>query len=416
MRTLLSLILALLFQSFLVAQNTAGEEYQLATKAYEAKDYPAFLTHLENANDLRPNHRTILYNLAVAYTLNAQHRKALAILKYRASFYSINDFSEDEELSPLKEFSEYNALLSEIEEQNKPVLNSSLHFEFDQKEFHPEGIAIHPKSGNFFLSDVRCGLIYSLTKDGSNSEPFLDLKKLGFWGGMGMVFDKKDANVLWVTTSTLPQFCEYSDSLEGKSAVLKIDIQTRSLVQSYSVEGTHVFGDLITTDNGTVYISDSSDPIVYRITKEKNKLEVFLEPENLFNLQGLASADENTLYLSDYITGVYSIDITTKEINPVLSENQLTRGTDGLYYSSDQLFLLQNGTRPFQVAKIDLSNSALEILDRAVPELNEPTLGTIQNGVLYFIANSPWAFYDENGQSKLDEWPRLQIRKFELDK
>ncbi|MEP0463143.1 MAG: hypothetical protein ABJD55_17050, partial [Flavobacteriaceae bacterium] len=59
---------------------------------------------------------------------------------------------------------------------------------------------------------------------------------------------------------------------------------------------------------------------------------------------------------------------------------------------------------------------SLEIIDRAVHELNEPTLGTIQNGILYFIANSPWAFYDENGQPKLDEWPRLQIRKFELDK
>ncbi|MEP1305012.1 MAG: hypothetical protein ABJK11_02115 [Balneola sp.] len=417
MRTLLSLILALfLFQSFLVAQNTAGEEYQLATKAYEAKDYPAFLTHLENANDLRPNHRTILYNLAIAYTLNHEHQKALDILKYRASFYSINDFSEDEELSPLKDFPEYSTLLSNIEKVNTPIQTSELHFEFERKGFHPEGIAIHPQSGNFYLSDVRCGEIYSLSKDGSNPELVIDLKELGFWGGMGMAFDKTDANILWVTTSALPQFCEYTGSLEGKSAMLKIDLQNKKLIRSYSLEGNHVFGDLITSKEGTVYVSDSNNPLIYKIDKTSDQLELFLDPKNLFNLQGLALADENTLYVSDYITGVYSVDIATKEINPVLSENQLTRGTDGLYLYNDQLFLLQNGTRPFQIAKIDLSDSSLEIIDRAVPELNEPTLGTIQNGILYFIANSPWAFYDENGQPKLDEWPRLQIRKFELDK
>jgi len=415
MRNLFLLLLfSVIANSSLFAQNTASLEFQLANEAFKAKDYPVFLSHLKNANELRPNHRTILYNLAEAYTLNGKFTEAIKTLKYRASFYAVNDFSDDQKLSPLKEFPAFKELVLQIEQNNKPIQNSTLHFEIEDPGFHPEGIAVHPITGNFLVSDVRCGLIYGFDKITFTKKLLFDLKELGFWGAMGITFDKTNPDVLWVTTSTLPNYCEYSDSLEGKSAVLKINLKKSELIQSYSIEGNHIFGDLITTENGTVYISDSSNPVVYRITKAKNELEVFLESEKLFNLQGLALADDNTLYLSDYITGVYSIDISTKKISPVLTENQLTRGTDGLYYSNGQLYLMQNGTRPFQVAEVDLSKSSLKTLDRATPELNEPTLGVIENNMLYFIANSPWAFYDEDNNPELDEWPKLQIRKLNI--
>jgi hypothetical protein len=410
------LLFSLITNSSLFAQNTASQEFQLANEAYKAEDYPAFLSHLKNANELRPNHRTILYNLAEAYTLNDKFTEAIETLEYRASFYAINDFSEDEKLVPIREFPAFKKLLLQIEQNNKPIQNSTVHFEIEDPGFHPEGIAVHPNTGNFLVSDVRCGLIYDFDKTNFSKNLLLDLKELGFWGAMGMAFDKNNPDLLWVATSALPSYCEYSDSLNGKSAVLKIDLQNGSLVQSYSVEGNHVFGDLITTQSGTVYISDSFEPVLYRITKEKNELEVFLEPTKLFNLQGLALGDENMLYISDYITGVYSVDLSSKKTTPVIAETQLTRGTDGLYFSDGQLYLMQNGTRPFQVAKIDLSNSSLEIIDRAVPELNEPTLGIIHNGVLYFVSNSPWAFYGENNNPMINEWPILQIRKLNIRK
>jgi len=416
MRFSIFLSVLILFSPVLQAQSTAGEYYQAANKAYEENNFSAFLSHLEKANELRPNHRTILYNLALAYTLNDQHDKAVETLKYRSSFYAVNDFDQDEKLAPLKTLPEYQQLLSQIDEQNKPILNSSLHFEFEEKGFHPEGISIHPEKGNFLVSDVRCGLISSFNRDGSEHKPILDLKKFGFWGAMGMAFDKHDSNLLWVSTSAIPNYCEYSDSLDGKSAVLKIDLKKKQLIRSYSVEGHHVFGDLVTTETGAVYVSDSSEPIVYKITKQADKPEEFLKHEGLINLQGLALGVENTLYLSDYITGVYSVDLSSKKITPVISETQLTRGTDGLYFSNGQLYLMQNGTRPFQVTKVDISNSSIEIVDRAVPELNEPTLGIIKSGILYFIANSPWAFYDEGNNPKLEEWPVLQIRKLNIQK
>lgn len=159
-----------LFQSALFAQTKAGEQYQLATKAYEKENYIDFLSHLEKANELRPNHRTILYNLAVAYTLNNKIKSAVDILNYRASFYAVNDFAEDEDFLPLKEIPEYKELLLSIEASNMPVLNSSLNFEFDQQGFHPEGIVVDPSTQNFLISDVRSGLINSFDPNGADKK------------------------------------------------------------------------------------------------------------------------------------------------------------------------------------------------------------------------------------------------------
>jgi tetratricopeptide (TPR) repeat protein len=399
-----------------VSAQTANKEYQLANKAYEVEDYKGFLTHLKNANELRPNHRVILYNLAVAYALNDEYTKAINTLRYRASFYAINDFSEDERFVELRKLNKYKELLSSIDATNEPDQTSTLHFEFEEPGFHTEGVSAHPTTGKFFLSDIRCGLIYSFDSNGTNKQPELDLKGLGFWGAMGMKFDPMDPNILWVTTSVLTNYCNYSEDLEGRSAVLKIDMKSKKVVESYSLEGNHIFGDLIVAENGTIYVTDSADPVIYRITEQSNELEKFFTSENIFNLQGLALGVDNILYFSDYITGVYSLNTLTKETNPVLSNNQLTRGTDGLYYHNNSLYLLQNGTRPFQVARIDLENQSLNSLDRATPELNEPTLGTVHDGYFYFIANSPWAFYDEEGKPIFNEWPTLQIRKIDIRK
>lgn len=401
------------------AQTMVGEEYQKANEAYKVKEYSSFLTHIEKANELRPNHRTILYNLAVAYALNQNFQSAIETLGYRASFYAMKDFSEDEDLKDLWEMEAYQTLLAHIDEKNTPISSSELQFEFSQPGFHPEGLAIHPETGNFLISDVRCGLISSFTKEGANRKQILDLKEFGFWGAMGMKFDANDSNVLWVTTSALPEFCNYSEELAGKSALLKIDVAKRKLLKAYQLEGDHVFGDLTMDASGEIYVSDSASPSIYKLNRLNNQLEEFLSHEKWFNLQGLVIGTDNKMYVSDYIMGVYEVDLTTKLVKTVLDENQLTRGTDGLYFTGNKLVLLQNGTQPFQVAEVSLaktkSSSSIKALERAIPELNEPTLGAIHDDVLYFISNSPWAFY-KDGKPIIEQWPTLQIRKIALKK
>ena len=59
-----------------------GRYYEAAArKAYQAKDYPAFLANMKLAAQLRPNHPRLLYNLAAAYAINGRSDEALSALR-----------------------------------------------------------------------------------------------------------------------------------------------------------------------------------------------------------------------------------------------------------------------------------------------------------------------------------------------
>ena len=422
MKLLSSFLFCFLFISTnIFSQSDFREEYQKAITAYESGDYHTFMKGLEASNSLRPNHRVILYNLAVAYVLNDMPEKALSTLEYRASFYNVTDFKEDEDFKPLKKRKEYKDLIETIDKRNKPFSNSSLLLEFEEKGFHPEGIALDPKSESIFLSDVRCGLIKKISIDGSEKEDFMDLKKEGFWGAFGMKIDPVDNNILWVTTSVLPQFCEYSEEINGSAAILKIDITKKEILKSYTTEGDHIFGDLTISETGDVYISDSNEPVIYILKKGSKNIEFYLRSEKFFNLQGLDLGKNGYLYVSDYITGILKINLSDRSVQQLLNnDNQLLRGTDGMYFANNRLILLQNGTRPIKVSTIGIDKNGnaipntLKTIDSNASFLNEPTLGAVFNNKLYFVANSPWSYYDEN-KPMLNEWPVLQIRTASIE-
>lgn len=422
MKLLSSFLFCFLFISTnIFSQSDFREEYQKAITAYESGDYHTFMKGLEASNSLRPNHRVILYNLAVAYVLNDMPEKALSTLEYRASFYNVTDFKEDEDFKPLKKRKEYKDLIETIDKRNKPFSNSSLLLEFEEKGFHPEGIALDPKSESIFLSDVRCGLIKKISIDGSEKEDFMDLKKEGFWGAFGMKIDPVDNNILWVTTSVLPQFCEYSEEINGSAAILKIDITKKEILKSYTAEGDHIFGDLTISETGDVYISDSNEPVIYILKKGSKNIEFYLRSEKFFNLQGLDLGKNGYLYVSDYITGILKINLSDRSVQQLLNnDNQLLRGTDGMYFANNRLILLQNGTRPIKVSTIGIDKNGnaipntLKTIDSNASFLNEPTQGTVFNNKLYFVANSPWSYYDEN-KPMLNEWPVLQIRTASIE-
>jgi hypothetical protein len=75
-------------------------------------------------------------------------------------------------------------------------------------------------------------------------------------------------------------------------------------------------------------------------------------------------------------------------------------GIDGLVFAYGSLFAIQNGVRPHRVIRVDLSRDGLavtgaKILEMNHPDFDEPTLGVVADGALYFTA-------DSQGQKFLD--------------
>ena len=79
--------------SLLLFGNAAAQEppkdgryYEsLARKAYQEKNYQSFLENMQQANQLRPNHPRLMYNLAVAQALNGNANESIGWLRKTAA-------------------------------------------------------------------------------------------------------------------------------------------------------------------------------------------------------------------------------------------------------------------------------------------------------------------------------------------
>ncbi|MGN8226336.1 SMP-30/gluconolactonase/LRE family protein [Gracilimonas sp. BCB1] len=416
-----SLKLFTLITFLLVSVNVTAQSYvEIYNEGQEALkngDVQTFRERMVRANKLRPNHPVIMYNLAKGHMLNNENRQAFQTLEVLIHFYASPSILDTSEFSILKILPEWEELSKAASEKQRTTITSEVAFEFDKPGFHPEGIAYDGETGDFYLTDIREGLIYRFNPKVEELGLFVDLKESGYWSALGVAIDPVDSDILWVTSSVMPQFSDYHEEIDGKSAVLKINKKTGQVIKSFQPKGERIFGDLTITDDGIVYISDSRNPEVFTIDSN-DALKVVYQHEGWWNLQGLAfSDDEKFLYLSDYITGVYSIEISSGTIRPIMDENEWLRGGDGIYQKGGLLTVLQNGTTPKRVAQIRLDDKGkamaetLVFPDQAREDINEPTLGTWVNNDLYYIGNSPWGYYGEDRNPVLDKWPILKIFK-----
>lgn len=404
--------------------QTYVDYYNQSIEAYKSEDYKRFLQAIRKADSLRPNHPVILYNLANGYTFNNEYQKAVETLRYRSHFYAARDFNQDEDLKVLKGEKEWADLVENLNEWNEPYCESELVFEFSKPGFHPEGVSYNKEKGELYFSDVHKGMIYKSDVKKGELIPLIDLKDHGYWSALGVKVDPLNADHLWVTTTALPNFMNFREKDEGKSAVLLFNIHTGDLLKAYQTnDGYRNFGEISITKKGTVYVTDSGpDPIIFRIDKQDGVLVENFTHEQWWNLQGLAESENGKwLYVSDYVTGIYKIDLHTKQIDPVLKENEWLRGGDGIYLKDNKLIVLQNGSLPKRVATIELDWQGLGKLEtlrfphQADKNLEEPTMGAWVEDDFYYIGNSPWGYYDENYRAKEDEWPSLLVYRLTLN-
>jgi hypothetical protein len=419
MRKLIPLILLISVGSGSVSYAQSFVDfYNESIAAYRASDYEGFLYATQKADSARPNHPSLLYNLANAYVLNGQIQSALEALERRTHFFAQSDFTKDEDLEGLQDHPRWNEVVKLMEQLNTPHSEAELAFSFEYPGFHPEGIVYYQQKELFLISDIHTGTIFSVQKDGSELTEILRLPDFGYWSALALHINPGQPDQVWVTTSSIPNFKYHTPENEGRSAVLLLDIERGRLLESYELTGgTHNFGEVVIGQNGEVFISDSGvEPVVYKLNRETLHPEAFVRDTRWWNLQGLAfSEDGNWMYVSDYITGIYRVDMFTKEITPLIEQNEWLRGGDGIYFKDNRLFILQNGTVPKRMASIHLNDDGLGIFDtlefphNATRELEEPTLGTWVNNDFYYIANSPWGYYDEDNQPMVGQWPNLYI-------
>ncbi|HEV7767190.1 MAG TPA: hypothetical protein VGQ76_19470 [Thermoanaerobaculia bacterium] len=393
---------AIVFSLFLATVAVADDVtesrrlQQEALGAYRDKKPDVFLTKIRAASDLRPQHPTLLLQLAVALAANGHHREALGVLDRVAAMGFVYEL-DDAELAPARELPSF-ATTAKRFAANKGAIGSAKHeLTIDRLGMIPEGIAYDTKRNRWFISSVRTGEILAIDAKG-DVKTFADLP----WGVFGMAVDAK-RGVLWATTTALAQTEEFRTEDKGKSALMRLDLESGRVLETLRVtdESEHHFGDVTVAADGEVYVSDGGAGVIIRV--DGASLQPFVSG-SFSSLQGIA-ATRKVLYVADYAKGILIVDLRTRDIHPLrVPPNASTLGIDGLYAVNDRTLIgTQNGTNPNRIIRIRLAPgglavSSVETLLANSPDMGDPTLGVLVGKRFFFNANAQWDQFGDDGR------------------
>lgn len=374
--------------------------------AYRAKDFAAYMTNLETALELRPNHPRILYNLSGAYALNNKPVQSVDTLEKVAAMGLDYPAEKDTDFDSIKVSAAFTRILMQFAENRKPLASGQPAFTVKQKGLIAESIAYDPATKDFFIASVHRRKIVKINAKGVQTD-FATAAE-GLWSVFGIKVDGV-SRTLWVCTSAMPQMTGFDPAADkNQAALLAFDLRGKAPVRRFPLDDRtqpHVFGDLALAPNGDVYVSDSGKPAVYVLRKNAAKLDLLVENERFSNLQGLTvDPAGRTLFVADYGNGVFAVGLRSKQVTLLSAPPKATLlGIDGLYWSDGELLAIQNGVAPQRVVRLKLNRDSTAFDSWQTIEANHPThdditLGVVVGKEFYYIANSQWSAIDDDGK------------------
>jgi hypothetical protein len=408
MKAILVLLVFMVSLSWAAAQEKdLSYYYSQALAAKKAGDYPRFYDMIIQACTLHPNHQGIQYERGIACALTNRPDEALNFLTRAVLTNAAFDLQVDV-LKGLQARDDFKKLLALQKSLGIPIIHSDTAFVVPDRRLHLESIAVG-KRGLYGAAvhqrkivHLHNGVLTDFTSEAQD----------GLTAVLGIRLDEK-RNILWACSSPLPEMKNF-DSTQT-AALFKYDMSTGKLLGKYqTTEKTNaVFGDLMISSRGIVFISDSRNNTIFTLDENTQKLIPWFTSSELWSLQGITfSGDERHVFIADYIKGIFRLDVETKELLLLKNTQEVSlKSIDGMLWYNNSLIAIQNGTNPMRVTRYYL-NAALTaisrftIIDRGHPAFNEPTNGCITNDTFYYIANSQWSAYDE--QHNLKDESQLQ--------
>ncbi|ESU28246.1 hypothetical protein FLJC2902T_15930 [Flavobacterium limnosediminis JC2902] len=414
MNSIVFIIVTFLF-SVVCFPQSQRELYKESTEAYKNKNYVQFLKITQKLDSLRPSHPTYTYNLAAAYALNNESEKAITVLEKLVLLNNKVDFEKDADFDNLKATPGFANVIQMKADLNKIISHSEKVIFLSEKDLHPESLFYLSNQKIWLASSIRKKKIVAFDfKTGQCSDWFAESNFSVF----AMKADAKE-KYLWVATTAMPEMIGFSKEMEGQSEILKIDIKTRKIVKRFPVAGNHVFGDLVITKDGDVYVSDSGEALIYKISGDILSVWLDLKSE-AFNLQGITfDRNQSKLFIADYLKGILVIDVKNPQNRNWLTfpKGATVKGIDGLVFHENSLFAIHNGVKPIRVIQYNLNGNQIsdfKIIDNNRPEFDEPALATVVGGKLVFFSNSPWKAYDKSFNLDPTKFENPMLYQYEI--
>ena len=400
----------MLLAGVLIAQSPSQwqELRRAARTAREAKDYSALHDILRKLYALAPGHPGMVYNQGAVEALLGNQDAALDWLRVYADMGFAWDIAADADFASIRESDGFKQVLARMAENRKPISHSQVAFTLPEKDLLAEDITYDPQTKTFYVSSVHHRKILAIDHRGA-ARQFIRERQDGVWAMLAVAVDAK-RRVLWASTAAMPQALGYQAADAGRSAMLRYDLRTGRLLKRYDLkpEGgvQHVLGDMTLSPAGDVYIGDASGA-VYMISHSRDVLELLVGPGEMVGPQTPAlTPDGKRLFVADYARGIAIVDLASRAVSWLAGPKNLgAAGIDGLYLTGRELIAVQNGTSPMRMIRIQLDASfaraaSWQLIEANTPALGTPTHAVVVGRVLYFIGNSGWDNFADDGPIK----------------
>lgn len=303
---------------------------------------------------------------------------------------------------------EAEALERRFADNVEPIALSTLETEVPAEYRIVEGLAYDPVTARLFAGSVVDGRLLVRGRDRAWRAVSLD----GPVGGLfGMAVDAKRRR-LWLTSGVAEQVTDPAHVFRG---LIAVDLDRLAVVRRVPLPAEAGSpGDLVVAADGTVYVSNAENGAIHVCAPGCDRLADLVPPGRFRNPQGLAlSHDGRRLYVADYGYGLAVIDLRTGGIARVVTRGPaMLDGIDGLVGWHGDLIAIQNGTNPRRIVRLRLGSKgrvvrSIEVLERANPDWGEPTLATVADNRLLFVADGQWERFAARGAPVGREPPRV---------
>ena len=364
--------------------------------AYESGNYEQAARYFHAFEAIRTNYPPVNMYLAAVSSRLGDKDSAIHYLRMTAIINADTSFLSREDFDPIRDSEAFHEMQDLFLRMLEPVHLSEDGFQLDDPQIHPEALAYDAMASRFYIGSIRKRNILAYERGKSYA-----FKKSGEDGLMAVTGLEvyAEGNLLWSCSAAMSQMEKYEK--DSGSVINIYDLSDGRLLQQYIISDPGVLlGDLTVGPDGHAYFTNSLRTEIYRANMDS--VWLWKSFPQLRNLQGLSFDDNGRLYISDYINGIYVLDgDSLKRLSA--PEDVSVKGIDGLYFRRNNLIGMQNGVFPKRVTQFVLEPTGEKItnaiyLDKNLPQLNEPVQGVWVGDWFYFIANSPWSFYDENNQ------------------
>ena len=234
-----------------------------------------------------------------------------------------------------------------------------------------------------------------------------------------MTTDSKAASPNFCSNSRMKEMsAKQGETTPGVTGLIAVDLVGRAPPTLFPLpeDGeAHVLGDFAQANDGTIYVTDSLTPCLWRLEPGATSLTPWIRNEDFVSLQGVVlSADGRSLFVADYGSGLWKVDCASRNITPVNAPAGTTLfGVDGLYRHGGDLIAVQNGVRPVRILRLSLDRPGLPdqvtVIASGLNAFEDLALGEVREGRFWVVGDSGWEKFERKKETTVRPLSLLSI-------